>query len=523
MILKKIIDAVGVSAIRLLRGMASLRLMRKTKRGMFGLSDRLALIYPFVFPLKGEKPRALLIRPFMILTVVFFVFSLSSCVKDDFDAPPADGEDPDITANTTIAQLKQLFTASPVQITDSLVIQGVVTSSDKAGNFYKALVIQDATAGISIRLDQTDLYADYPIGRRIFVKCKNLWLGDYGNLVQLGGALDDSDPQNPEVTPIPAALIGNYLLKGKYNNQVTPITLTIDQLDNLYQNMLIRLNDVEFAVAEIGKTYADAVNESSENRTLTDCNGNSVILRSSGFAQFAGDTLPEGNGTLTAIFSVFTDDFQLIINDVTDVRFDSARCTPAGGEGILGIRHLYAGSDVAIGSGVTIKGIVISDRANGNFDSRNLVIQDLTGGIVVRFTAAHNFNLGDEVEVDVSGQTLTEYNGLIEIDGAPNANATKTGTGSITPRTATISQITSNSSTWESTLVKVNAVTLTGGSGQYSGTVTMTDAEGTLDLYTRTGASFATTSYPTGSVSITGVLGDFNREQINIRSTADVQ
>lgn len=104
---------------------------------------------------------------FTVFAVVLF---FSSCIKDDFDAPPADGEDPDITANTTIAQLKQRFVSAPVQITDSLVIQGVVISSDKAGNFYKTLVIQDATAGISIRIDQTDLYADYPPGRRVFVK-----------------------------------------------------------------------------------------------------------------------------------------------------------------------------------------------------------------------------------------------------------------------------------------------------------------------------------------------------------------
>lgn len=521
--LKKIIDMLEVYAIRLLCAMASLRLRRKTKRGIFGLSENFFLAYPFVFPLKREKPRTLL-HPLALLSVLTFIFSLSSCIKDDFDAPPADGEDPDITANTTIAQLKQRFTGAPVAITDSVVIQGVVISSDKAGNFYKTLVIQDATAGISIRLDQTNLYADYPIGRRIFVKCKNLWLGDYADLVQLGGARDDSDPQNPGVLPIPASLIGKYLLKGKYNISVTPITLTIDQLDNLYQNMLIQLHDVEFAPAELGKTYADAVDQSSENRTLTDCNGNTVILRSSGYAAFAGDTLPDGNGTLTAIFSVFTDDFQLLINDVTDIRFDSARCTGGGsGEGIMGIRNLYAGSDVTIGSGKIIKGVVISDRANGNFDSKNLVIQDSTGGIVVRFTAAHNFNLGDEVEVDVSGQTLTEYNGLIEIDGAPNSTATKTGTGSITPRTATISQINSNSNTWESTLVKVNSVTLTGGSGQYSGTLTMTDASGTLALYTRSGASFAASAYPTGAVSVTGVLGDFNGVQLSIRSTADVQ
>lgn len=454
-----------------------------------------------------------------LFTVFAVVLFFSSCIKDDFDAPPADGEDPDITANTTIAQLKQRFVSAPVQITDSLVIQGVVISSDKAGNFYKTLVIQDATAGISIRIDQTDLYADYPPGRRVFVKCKGLWLGDYGNLVQLGGALDNSDPQNPGVLPIPSGLTANYLLKGKYNIPVAPIALTIDQLDNLYQNMLIRITNVEFASAELGKTYADAVNKSSANRILLDCNYNQTILRNSGFASFAGDTLPEGNGAITAVFSVYLSDFQLLINDVTDVQFTNARCS---GGGIMGIRSLYAGSDVSLGAGTTITGIVISDKDNGNFDPKNLVVQDSTGGIVIRFASTHSFSLNDMVTIDVSSQNLTEYNGLIEIDGVPNARATKTGTGSAAARLATTSAVLANSDKWESTLLQIENVVISG-AGTYSGTTVLTDGSGSLDMYTRSAASFAGASYPAGTVAVTGVLGDFNNPQLSIRSTADVQ
>ncbi|HXH18077.1 MAG TPA: DUF5689 domain-containing protein, partial [Chitinophagales bacterium] len=380
--------------------------------------------------------------------------------------------------------------------------------------------IQDATAGISIRIDQTDLYADYPVGRRVFVKCKNLWLGDYFNLVQLGGSLDDSDPQNPGVGTIPAALVSSYILKGKYNIPVTPLVLTIDQFDNIYQNMLIRLNGVEFASSELGKTFADAVNQLSENRILLDCNYAQVILRSSGFASFADDTLPAGNGMITAIFSSFGDDFQLLIRNVTDIQFTNARCT---GNGIRGIRELYAGNDITLDSGTIIKGIVISDKDNGNFDAKNLVVQDSTGGIVVRFVSAHGFSLNDKVEVDVSGQTLTDYNGLVEVLDVPNAHAAKTGTGTITPRTATITQIQANADNWESTLLKIAGVMLSGGGGQYSGTITITDATGTLDMYTRSGASFATNNYPTGTVTVTGVLGDFNGAQLNIRNIGDVE
>lgn len=120
--------------------------------------------------------------------------------------------------------------------------------------------------------------------------------------------------------------------------------------------------------------------------------------------------------------------------------------------------------------------------------------------------------------MDVSGQTLTDYNGLLEITNVPNANATKTGTGTITPRIATNAQVAANLATWESTLLRIASVTITGTGTTYSGTQTMTDASGTLALYTRSTASFASTSYPTSSVTVTGVLGNFNGAQLSIRA-----
>jgi len=285
--------------------------------------------------------------------------------------------------------------------------------------------------------------------------------------------------------------------------------------------MLIQLDAVEFGYSELGQTYADAVNKYSENRTITDCYGNKTILRTSGFAAFAGDTLPEGNGTLTAIFSVFSSDFQLIINDTRGVQFADSRCTGSAG-GILGIRSLYSGTDLTLPSDQVITGIVISDKDNGNFDPKNMVIQDSTGGIVIRFVSNHTFALGDEVEVDISGQTLSDYNSLVEVIDVPNAKASKKGTGTVTPRNSTISQIFSNINIWESTLVRIADATISGG-GIYSGTATLTDATGMLDMYTRSGASFASTNYPTGNRTITGVIGNFNGAQLNIRNTGDVQ
>jgi hypothetical protein len=186
-------------------------------------------------------------------------------------------------------------------------------------------------------------------------------------------------------------------------------------------------------------------------------------------------------------------------------------------------RGYYSGTTTNAPGGKKIKGIVISDRLNANTDPKNLAIQDTTAGIVVRFSAAHSFNLGDEVEVDISGQEVTEYAGLLEVNNVPLANATVTGTGTVSPRVATIAQINANFELWESTLVQVAGVTITGTAATYSGGKTITDATGNMTLYTRSAATFSGQNFPTNVVTVTGVLVPFNAaKQICIRSTADV-
>lgn len=465
----------------------------------------------------------------LLLAITLF---FSGCIKDEFDAPPADGEDPvNVVANTTIAQLKQLYNIGsnqPKLVTEDLIVKGVVISDDKEGNFYKSLIIQDSTAGILIRVDQTNLYTDFPVGRRVFVKCKGLWIGEYEGLVQMGGAIDTiSDPQNPSVEYLPTALVNQFIIRGAYNQFVTPLSLTINQLNPTYQNMLVKLSDVEFDEAEIGETYADAVALSSVNRKLVDCNGGEIFLRTSGYAQFANDTIPRNNGSINVIYSEFRGDAQLYINSPKDLELTNTnRCTGGGVVNtvtIASIRALYSGSDVTIGNGKKIKGTVISDRSNGNIDTRNMVIQDNSAGIVVRFASTHSFNLGDEVEVDVSAQDLTDFNGLVQVDFVPNAKATVAGNGNIIPQVVTVAQILASYDNYESELVEIANSQLTGNGGQFDGDVSLNDGTGTLNMFTRSAASFSSSNYPTGTRTVTGIVSKFNNPQLNLRRTNDIQ
>jgi len=259
-----------------------------------------------------------------ISLLILLGLTLVSCVPDEAEYPPTGGENPNIEVTATIAELKSMYTGTAIQLDDSLVITGVVVADDESGNFYKSIVIQDATAGILIRMDDQELFKKYPVGRRLFIKLGGLWLGEYNGLIQLGGTQAVGNPN--EVDYIVSSIFDKVILRGTYGNEVTPVDVTFSQMNSSYQNMLIRLSDVQFIVGDTNKMFAPG---STQNITLEDCGSNTVIVRTSSFATFAYDQVPNLNGEMVCIYSEFGTTKQLLIRDPSDLKMnDAVRCGP---------------------------------------------------------------------------------------------------------------------------------------------------------------------------------------------------
>ena len=263
---------------------------------------------------------------FKTLLVALVATTLTtSCIKDKFDEPvQLPDVDPNLEVNLTIEQLKDLYKTEPVEITEDYTISGVVISDDKDGNVYQTLIIQDATGGVGFRVLRTDLFTDYPYGRKVYVKLKGLWVGAYNNLIQVGSADDGAG----SVEAIPAAFVGDFFIKGPRNQTVTPLEISIADLSSKYQNTLIKLKDVEFISSQAGiATYADAVKKLSASTNLEDCNGNKIEVRTSGYSKFAAEVVPAGKGDVVAIYQIFRTSNQLILNRTSDVVLtDTVRC-----------------------------------------------------------------------------------------------------------------------------------------------------------------------------------------------------
>lgn len=271
-----------------------------------------------------KKSQTHFIHTLLFAWILFSV--LFSCQKK-WDTPPV-YTGPDETANFTIGSLRLMhFPGNFEMLTDDKFIEGIVVADDQSDNFYKSILIQDTTGAITLRLDGFGLYNDFPVGRKLLVKLKGLWMGDYGNMLQLGIGVDRSNPVYPELLPIPKPLFSRYLVPKSFQNIISPAKVKIADLSDSLQGCLIELANLEFIPNDTAKPFADAVNQVSVNRTLKSCDGHNIYLRTSGFARFAGIKTPRGNGTVTAIYSVFNTAKQLIIRDTSDLQMTDLRCT----------------------------------------------------------------------------------------------------------------------------------------------------------------------------------------------------
>jgi len=133
------------------------------------------------------------------------------------------------------------------------------------------------------------------------------------------------------------------IANGKF---IEPTLVTIPEVESGdYESMLVKLEDVQFSKADLDKTYADE--SQSGNRILEDCNDNSVIVRTSNYANFAYDTIAQGKGDFTAIASVFNSDWQLTIRTTQEVNLTGERCDGGGGGPIDPVDEINEGFDDA--------------------------------------------------------------------------------------------------------------------------------------------------------------------------------
>ena len=258
--------------------------------------------------------------------------TFSGC-QDDIDAPQMEVPTAKSTPNTTIAELKEIFWddatnyALKIENTEDpdyhYVIAGRVVSSDEQGNVFKSLVIQDETAALAFSINSYNLYLNYRIGQEIVMDVTGMYIGKYNGLQQMGMPEWYTQGNCYEVTFMAPEYFSAHAELNGLPDAAKIDTIAVKSFSVLtpspevlrkYQSQLVCLKNVHFEDA--GKELFSEYHSSGVNRNLVDRNGQTLVVRTSGYSTFWNQLLPEGELDVTGILSYYgTTGWQFILID----------------------------------------------------------------------------------------------------------------------------------------------------------------------------------------------------------------
>ena len=494
---------------------------------------------------------------FALLSSVALVFS---CVDDVPSTPSVFCREPVMVTNSSLLATKDRAGFGTVLFEEDLVVSGYVVSDDTSGNHYKLLYLQDAPenpkVSLPVLIDQTQLHAHYPVGRKVFLKLKGLSIGYRFGVLSLGVN------QGGTLAPIHSSKIDEHLFRSCEQVPIVPKKVTLSELNTSMVGMWVVLEHMQFAAKERGNSYADTGTHSVD-RMLQQVSENCLLdaeipLRTSGFASFKSESLPLGKGAVKALLTAYYSDLQLVLHSPEDLDFSEERCADSaplsatlGFEEVL---QMYQGTLVEFGVEETmvLEGFVISSDREGNFTKR-IVLQDafenpsLGLQILTDEEETHEqFALGQKVFFKLNRLYMDRMDGVLSVGYTDGKTVEEIEEGALfdfvvpteeiqtlVPLSKELSELDTES--FQNTLVRIEKLQLVAQElgkayAYYSGdaaadrTLETCSVLQKINLHTEDGARFAHESFPKGLGAITGVLSRSNQKlKVQIRSLVDVE
>jgi len=274
-----------------------------------------------------------------IIALLASAFAMTSCMDKDWGVPESLTTQPPYGNNsleagttTTLAELQSKYESvisgnSYQQITEDLWLRCVVTGNDLGGNIYKQITVQDETAGIIIGINGSDQGALMPVGQKLLISLKGLYVGGYGKQAQIGSLYNGKiGRMDLSVWKDHVRLIMDGTEEAKAFGTMKVDTLDFDANKTTAEQSgrVVRLTDVtitgdgtQVVAPDDGSVTAVA---NCINRDIKGGNaGSNCVLRSSTYADFKGMALPSGTVTVYGVATKYNDTWQILARTVTDL------------------------------------------------------------------------------------------------------------------------------------------------------------------------------------------------------------
>ena len=256
----------------------------------------------------------------------------TSCMDDDWNDPTGEvapyGNNDIVEDDAKMISIKELKAKTvdlipssqandTVRITEDWQLKVRVTGNDIQGNIYNQIAVQDESGeGLLICIQKGGLFGFLPVGQEILVNLKGLYIGIYGNNVQIGVPYTNTSGRTfPSRMNINVWNEHFKILGAADASKVVPEKFDVSKLKDVayvksHRGKLMTLENVEMDKADGKLAWApeadkDAGNGVSRTVKIGGKAQKLMVVRSSTYADFAAKAMPTGKVNLTGIFTVY--------------------------------------------------------------------------------------------------------------------------------------------------------------------------------------------------------------------------
>ena len=269
---------------------------------------------------------------------VVLVLLFASCMQEEPALPPLECNQPYLTVNRTVAQVRDAADAIVAQYKYDDIIEAYVVSTDEHGNFFKTIYFQtlatskQAAIGFSVPVDVSNTYIDYRLGNKVYIQLKDQYTDIYYGGLRIGNIFVNSFNEGG-VGRLSQNIYKKVLIASCTHLSEASLIQKVkigELLNDSYLNTLVEVMDVQFAAEAIGRHYYESSNDvgGGTNWNLEDKLGDKIYFRTSSFANFSTKEIPVGTGTVKGVLTKYGTDYQLVARSEKDVNLTNKRNTP---------------------------------------------------------------------------------------------------------------------------------------------------------------------------------------------------
>lgn len=273
------------------------------------------------------------------ITMALLCSLFTACMDGEYDEgaqsndAPYGNNDIEETNLLTIQELKTKYAkyiatdyrdgVSYAKVDKNAQIKGYVTGNDITGNLYNEVVIQDNTGAIIIAVQQGGICGYLPVGAEVLIELNGLYVGNYAKQAEIGVPYTNNRGQTYVSRMSRMQWEKHFRITGRtkileptlFSDGGTKTTWNLDKDDA----RLGVIKNVSFRNITKKSMWADPDGKQSVSWYFKEYSGNTVMVYTSPYCDFAARTLPQGKVNITGIVKRFNNSWEFVVRSLDDV------------------------------------------------------------------------------------------------------------------------------------------------------------------------------------------------------------